>query len=164
MNTLTKLIILTLGLTMGAPASFATENGLSVVNPWIREAPPLSKVLGGYLVLENKSERDRILTGATSPSFERVEMHRTKIHNGVAKMLHQDSLTVPAGQSVAFEPGAYHLMLIGPTTALRSGDQVNLSLSFADGEQIKASASVRKTMAGMGETHNMGDMKGMQTN
>ena len=53
-----------------------------------------------------------IIVGASSPQFEMVEIHRTEIVDGMARMIPQDRLPVPAGGSVTLEPGGLHLMLI----------------------------------------------------
>ena len=40
----------------------------------------------------------------------------------------------PAGESLAFERGGYHLMLIGPAK-LRAGDEVEITLELGDGSK-----------------------------
>jgi copper(I)-binding protein len=147
-----------LSLLISTSATFSAEGSLTVEDPWVREAPPASNVLAAYLVVENKSEQNRTLNGASSPTFERVEIHKTEIVDGIASMHRQDEVEIPEGGSVAFESGGYHLMLIGPLKSLRAGDRVELSLSFTDGKQIQVNAEVRKAMEGMG------NMKGMKSN
>ena len=124
-------------------------------------------MLAAYLVVENKGELDRTLSGASSPAFERVEMHKTEIRDGVANMLRQNKVEIPGGASVAFESGGYHLMLIGPLKPLRAGEHVELSLSFTNGERLKVNADVRKameSMGSMGSMENMENMEGMKSN
>ncbi len=150
-----------LSLLMVVPTAFATEGSLMVQDPWVREAPPLSKVLAAYLVVENKGKQNRMLNGASSPAFERVEMHKTEVRDGVANMLRQDKLEIPTGGRLAFESGGYHLMLIGPLKPLHTGDRIELSLSFKNGELIKVNADVRKAMEGNEST---GNMEGMKSN
>lgn len=160
-SSMTRFAII-LSLLMGMPTAFATEGKLMIHDPWVREAPPLSKVLAAYLVVENKGEQIRTLNGASSPAFERIEMHKTEIRGGVANMLRQDKVEIPGEGNMAFESGGYHLMLIGPLKPLHAGDRVELSLSFANGELIKVNAEVRKAMeGGMGD---MEHMKGMKSN
>jgi copper(I)-binding protein len=150
-----------LGLLSSMPTIFAAESALMIQDPWVREAPPASKVLAAYLVVVNNSEQNRMLTDASSPSFERIEIHKTEVRDGVASMVRQDKVEVPGGNSVAFESGSYHLMLVGPREPLSAGDHIELSLFFANGEQLKVNADVRKAMEGL---ENMGNMKGMKSN
>jgi copper(I)-binding protein len=156
-NSVTRFAI-ALCLLLSISTAFAAESNLTVQDPWVREAPPFSTVLAAYLVVENKGAQNRTLSGASSPAFEQVEMHKTGIRDGVANMLRQDKVEIPGGGSVAFEPGGYHLMLIGPLKALRAGDRVELLLSFTNGERVKVNADVRKAM------ENMGNMEGMKSN
>ncbi len=136
-------------LLMCLPLS-ATAGELRVVSPWIREAPPTAQVLAGFAMLHNGSSRERRLVAIESEDFERVEMHRTLIEDGVARMLPQASLVIPANGRLSLEPGGHHLMLIGPRRALTEGDRVTLSLRFADGETLPAAFEVRR---GGGDTN-----------
>jgi len=117
---------------------------LHLMSPWIREAPPTARVLAGFVMLHNGADRDRRLVGVESEDFERVEMHRTLIENGMARMLPQEALEIPAGGMLSLEPGGYHLMLIGPRRALAEGERVTLTLHFADGEALPVVFEVRK--------------------
>ncbi len=161
MKTSMTRFALALSLLMGVPTSFAAESGLIVEDPWVREAPPVAKVLAAYLVVDNKSGQVRVLKGASSPAFERVEIHKTEVRDGVANMLRQDQVQIPAQGSLVFKSGGYHLMLIGPKKSLRAGDQIALSLSFANGEEIALQAEVRKAMEEMSDMADMPGMSGM---
>lgn len=48
-------------------------------------------------------------------------------------------MQVPAGGGVTFAPGGYHLMLIGLTRAVKVGDTVPATLTFASGARLKVS-------------------------
>jgi copper(I)-binding protein len=50
---------------------------------------------------------------------------------------------VPAGATVPFAPGGYHVMLMGVTAELKAGDKVLLQLSFQNAGVVKVSAEVR---------------------
>ena len=112
-------------------------------DPWVREPPPGMNMLAGYLVLHNPSTADLVLSGASSPDFTAVEFHNSVMENDVMRMRQEANLTIPAGGSLTFSPGARHLMLIAPRRALASGDQVSIHLQFADGSQLQLTAPVR---------------------
>lgn len=132
----------------------ATAGELHPMSPWIREAPPTARVLAGFVMLHNGSDRERQLVAVDSEDFERVEMHRTLIENGMARMLPQESLVIPAQGMLSLEPGGLHLMLIGPRRALAEGDHVTLTLRFADGESLPVTFEVRKGSGdGMDHSH-----------
>ncbi len=128
----------------------AAGPGLHVVDPWVREAPPGMTVLAAFMMLRNDSGQTQRVVGVSSPQFGHVEMHRSVVRNGVARMLKQKRLEVPAHGALTLAPGGYHLMLFDPTTALHAGDKVKLTLHLDNGTEVPVTAVVRKgPMGGM---------------
>lgn len=136
---------------LGAPAS-ADEPVLTVADPWVREGPPNARVLAGYMLIRNPSDRAETVMGASSPAFHSVEMHRTVLDEGVARMVEQERLQIPAGGQLALEPGGYHLMLMGAQRPLLAGDTVEIVLDLGGGRQVNVKAPVRKA-ADAGQAH-----------
>jgi len=130
------LILLTAGLV--------SAREITVKNAWIREAPPTAQRLAAYMVIENNSKHAIALNSASSPDFRIVEIHRTKMDNGIAHMIKQAHVQILPGESLTLEPGSYHLMLMQPLRALRAGDSVILSLHFDNSSPIDINATVRK--------------------
>lgn len=126
----------------------AVQAEVVLLEGWIQEAPPGSRVLAGYLVLENTGPADRQLVNATSPLFERVEMHRSVIVDDVARMEAQSELTIPAGGMLEMRPGDYHLMLFDPDTRLQAGMDVDLLLVMDDDSQQRYSIEVKRAGRG----------------
>ncbi|MCI0399707.1 MAG: copper chaperone PCu(A)C [Gammaproteobacteria bacterium] len=120
------------------------ECAIKIQNAWIREGPPTATVLAAYLEVENLTNTTLKLIGTESPSFERVEIHRTEMKNGIATMHRYDSVILAPNSQVIFSPGDYHLMLIGPKGPLHAGDTVKLELTFDGGSTIPVTATVRK--------------------
>jgi copper(I)-binding protein len=50
---------------------------------------------------------------------------------------------VPAGGSIAFTPGSYHLMCMDPKAAMKPGGSVPVTLQFQDGGRLTANFAVR---------------------
>ena len=111
---------------------------------WIREAPPVSTTLAGYLIIENQSEQSVVIVGGRSPSFGGIEIHRTAVIDGVARMNHEERLVVPAGSTLRLQPGGYHLMLMKPERALKAGDRVPLELFLEGAGIISTELEVQK--------------------
>jgi periplasmic copper chaperone A len=121
-----------------------TEAGLSVQGGWVREAPPNASALAGYMVIENHGVTPRKLIAAESSVFRRVEMHRSVIKHGVARMVKLSSVRIPpSGGRVAFRPNGYHLMMMQPAKPLRAGDKVAVSLMFDRGESLEIMLPVK---------------------
>jgi copper(I)-binding protein len=126
----------------------AKPSTLHASGAWIREGPPNVTALAGYMVIENRGSKDRQLLGVSSPAFGHVELHRTRLEDGVARMIPQDSMPVPAGGRLELKPGEYHLMMMQPGQALKAGDRVEAVLRFDDEEELTASFLVKKAKGG----------------
>lgn len=120
---------------------------LQVENPWIPEAPPVSTVLAGYVTLVNPGDNAATIEAVSSDAFERIEIHRTVMQQGMARMEPQDTLTIPAHDRVQLKPGGLHLMLIKPKQALKNGDQVDLDLKLGSGDTITTRFVVKRSTA-----------------
>jgi hypothetical protein len=123
---------------------------MDVIDGWVREAPPTSRVLAAYMQIINLTDGDLTVTGVTSPDFETADLHRTVVEEGVARMLPVPELTIPAGSSVTLEPGGLHLMLFDPVRPLQEGDSVTLVLHRSDAICITLSVPV---LRGTGAEH-----------
>ena len=108
-------------------------NSISVRGAWIMAAPPNARVIAGYMTIENRSSDSRILVNVKSSHFKRIEIHRTINQGDMMKMVPRRTLEIPARGKVLLQPGSYHLMLIGPETVPREGEDVKLSLLFDNG-------------------------------
>lgn len=86
-----------------------------------------------YLKLTNTSRQPLTIHGFSSPQFGAVEMHRTSIQDGIARMSALDTLVVPAGTAESFESGGKHLMLLDPRQGLIPGQSVTLEIRYDDG-------------------------------
>ena len=138
-----KRVLTVLLLTLFTSLVTAEEN-IVVDNAWIREAPPGARMMAAYLVINNLTDKAVELTGVDSPAFAHVMMHKSETVDGVARMIHQDSLVIPARDSLTFEPGGLHLMMPAPDKRLTQGDKVDLLLHFTDERSVRVTAVVRK--------------------
>jgi copper(I)-binding protein len=72
-------------------------------------------------------------------------IHQSAVSGGVASMKMVSRVPVPAGGDVTFGPGGYHLMFVGLTRALKVGDILPATLTFASGAKVKAAFVVGLT-------------------
>ena len=132
-----------LGVALCAASALA-EAPLNVEGAWIPLAPPAVKVHAAYMTLVNRGTTDKHIVGASSPEYERIELHRSVVKDGVSTMQPVEQVTVPASGRVEFAPAGLHLMLIGPKRPLAADDHVQVVLRLSDGEQADVSAVVRR--------------------
>jgi len=122
----------------------AADSTLLVEDAWVREAPPGARMLAAYMTLKNPTAQDLVLTGVDSPAFNHVMLHKSEVVDGVARMLHQDSILIPAGGNIELKPGSYHLMMPAPEQRLVEGDKVVFELNLEDQACVQVQAEVRK--------------------
>lgn len=130
---------------MGATAAQAAVYRvglLEVSQPWSRPAAAGTNG-AGYFTVTNRGKAADALVSAATPAAARVEIHASTMTGGMMKMQKLARLDIPAGKTVTFGPGAYHLMLIGLKTPLKAGDKVPATLVFASGAKISVSFEVR---------------------
>lgn len=119
----------------------------TVSDAWIPEAPPVSTVMAGFMILHNPAVDAVKIVAVQSEQFTDVQMHLSLEENGIAKMLPQKMLVVPAQGSLQLKPGSYHLMLFNPVAPLKAGDKVTLSIRFENGDSLPVIAEVKKAAA-----------------
>ena len=125
--------------------SISTANAASTIkieNAWSPEAPPVAKVLAGYMKINNLSNKDIKISETKSSLFERVEIHITEMKNGMMRMSRQDNLTIKAKDHIVLKPGGLHIMLIGKLQPVKAGSVIPLTLSFDNGETITVNLKV----------------------
>jgi len=141
-------ILLVASLLLGAASPLLAGEGVQVEDAWVREAPPTAQVLAAFMKVHNGSDAAVAVVGASSPAFGRIELHRTVMEDGVARMIAEERVEIPAGAEVSFEPGGLHLMLFDPAHALTQGDEVPLTIELEDGAHVETRAPVRGMMGG----------------
>jgi copper(I)-binding protein len=139
-------------VAMFAFAVSAAEQPIHVMDAWIREAPPGVSALAGYGTFHNMSKKPVSVVKVESPSFVSVEMHRTEIKDGMARMVQQTRMEIPAGGERKLAPNGDHFMLLNPRGPLKAGDMVEWVLFLDDGSKLPVKATVRKGEPG-GEDH-----------
>lgn len=135
--------------TASAPVA-AAENG------WVSEAPPGTKVMGGFLTVINRTQRAISLQKVDSPLFSAVHMHAVRKQDGQEVMEMMTELVIPPGASFQFVPGGTHLMLMNPQRTLKTGDHVPLTLDFGKDGRLALSLPVKRPGATLAQAHHHG--------
>jgi periplasmic copper chaperone A len=117
---------------------------LQAENAWVPWAPPGLKVHVAYMTIVNRGATDQIIVSAESTGYERIELHRSVIKDGVSTMQAIDEVRVPANGRIEFAPTGLHLMLIGPRRPQAVDGRVQIVLRLSGGEKVDVSAVVRR--------------------
>lgn len=132
------------GLCLAATLAWAQRVGaLEVSQAWLRPTVAGQTMGAGYLVVTNAGKVGDRLVAARSALAERVELHTMWLDGDVMRMRAVESLEVPAGATVALQPGGMHLMLMGLKAPLAAGQRVTLTLQFEKAGEVAVQAAVR---------------------
>ncbi len=136
---LAVLAILTLSATTAA-----AESTITITDAKAFETAPSAMAGGGFMQITNTGTTDDRLVSVEA-DFPRVEIHTTEFTDGVAKMMHIDGIDVPAGETVALEPGALHVMFMGlQGDPLEEGETVPATLFFEQAGEVEVLFNVVK--------------------
>lgn len=137
-----KLCIASLLLASLSASAWAD---VQVVAPWVRATVPQQRATGAFMTLT--SSQDARLLSASSPAAAVVEIHEMKMDHNIMRMRSVEAVELPAGTSVEFKPGGYHIMLLDLAAPLTEGGRVPLALTVesADGRRttLNVEAEVR---------------------
>ena len=118
------------------------ENGITIRDPWARTGTEGDNS-AVYMVIENANSDDTLLS-VSGVVAAAVELHTVINDNGMMKMIPvEGGIPVLADATQILKPGSFHIMLIGLTNDLKSGDTFPLALTYANAGQITVSIEVR---------------------
>lgn len=123
------------------------KQAVNVSDAYVRAPVAQRDVTAAFMTIDNGGQADIKLQSASSPAAERVELHQHTHSDGMMRMRQVESIDIPARQTLALEPGGYHMMLIGVAPGLRDQDNVELTLNFSNGETLTVTAPVRSVLA-----------------
>lgn len=153
----TLFSLATVALLVAAPlsagageAGMARKDGIMVSDAWIRAALP-NRPTAGYMMVKNSGDSADRLVAARSDAFETIELHESKMKDGVMTMGPIPSVDVAAGGMAMLKPGGMHLMMFGGT-GLKAGDAATVTLVFEGAGEITMTIPVRKS-GGTGGGH-----------
>ena len=116
---------------------------ISIEHAWSPEAPPVVKVMAGYMKINNLSNKDIKIEKLSSNLFKRVEIHLSEKKNGMMRMIKQKNLIIKAKSHIELKPGALHMMLIGKSKAIKAGENIPVALTFNNGETTHINLKVK---------------------
>ena len=136
-------LLLSAALALVLAACGGTDAELSVENAWVRSNPNL---MGAAYMVITSPAADELVSASVDPSIAgTVEVHEVVMDGGMMRMREVAGIALPAGESVALEPGGYHLMLLDMPAMLSPGTAVDITLTFASGTTRVVSAEVRES-------------------
>jgi copper(I)-binding protein len=96
----------------------------TVQDAWVRATVPGQPSTGAFLKIT--SDSDSKLVEVQSDVAKIVQIHRSSMEREVMKMEPVGFVSLPAGKTVSFDPGSYHVMLIDLVRQVKVGENVHL--------------------------------------
>ena len=126
-------------------ASIAAVFGadIEIDGAYARASIPNVPNSAAFFVIKNNSDKDIAITSANSDIAEKNELHTHIKENKMMKMIKIEKLVVPAKSSLELKSGSDHIMLMGLKKELKVGDEINLELSFSDGDKKSIKVPVK---------------------
>ena len=116
---------------------------IEIERAYARASIPNMPNSAAFFVIKNNSDKDIAITSANSDVAEKNELHTHIKENKMMKMMKIEKLVVPAKSSLELKSGGDHVMLMGLKKELKAGDEINLELSFSDGDKKNIKVPVK---------------------
>jgi periplasmic copper chaperone A len=146
-----------------ADNSTVTAGDLTIKDAFTRPTLGAATVAVGYVTIVNNGKTDDRLVSASSDISDTTEIHESKMANGVMEMHEvKDGLAIPAGATVALQPGGYHIMFVGIKQAVKAGSEIHAVLNFEKAGKVDVTFPATSSPGAMAP--DTGSMKGMDMN
>jgi copper(I)-binding protein len=133
------------GSAAAAPASAPT------VSAWIRLPAVPGRPAAAYAKIVGSKTADRLLSIA-GPAPARLELHTSRMENGVMRMEASGPIAVAPGSTVEMKPGGLHIMIFG-LAETKPGARVPLTFVFERAGRVAVSAETKPAAAAEGHAH-----------
>lgn len=111
---------------------------------WVRLGPAGMPMMAGFGRIQNDCPAPITIIAVSSPAFGSVELHETKVIDGISRMRAVPQLRIAPDDAATLKPGGMHLMLMQPRAPLKPGSRVVVSFTLSNGGQLLGEFEVRK--------------------
>lgn len=139
--------LLALSLVPLCGTAIASDCAPQVRDAWIRLIPGGMPMQAGFGRIENRCPNPVTVVSASSPAYGSVELHETRIVDGVSKMRAVPELRIAPDSAATLKPGSLHLMLMQPRAELKEGSKIAVEFGLSDGRKILGEFQVRNPAA-----------------
>lgn len=131
-------------LALAATSACARDCAPQVRDGWIRMVPGGMPMHAGFGRIQNACGTPATVVSASSPSYGSIELHETRVIDGVSRMRPVPELRVAPDSATELKPGGLHLMLMQPRSQLQPGSRVAISFKLKDGRELLGEFEVRR--------------------
>jgi copper(I)-binding protein len=140
-----KLVLPLLALVCLVGVACGSSEQITVTDLWGRPSPGSAANAAFYVSIHNNGSALEELVAADIDICGQTELHESTIdENSVMRMQHVEIIRVPPGETIHLEPGGYHIMCIDRQADLDPGDQIPITLHFANYGELSVEAEIRE--------------------
>ncbi|MBD8507443.1 copper chaperone PCu(A)C [Hoyosella sp. G463] len=115
-----------------SPAPSDQASSVTITDAWVRAAQ--DGMVPAFAQLANTTDQAVRLSSVESAASGSTEIHEVVTPDGAPVMREKDGgLVIEPGTTYRLEPGADHLMLMGLLDPIDPGEDIPITLRFADG-------------------------------
>lgn len=135
-------LALAIGLTACSEAEAPVEAaavvpaGLTVSDGRMNVPAAVGNPAAVYFTLTNSGSENLFLRGAEVVGADSASLHSSSEFGGQMTMNEVIQVQIPAGETLEFAPGGYHVMVMGVPEGLEPGGEIEVRLSFLRGEEL----------------------------
>jgi copper(I)-binding protein len=120
---------------------------------WVRSMPPGAQVSAAYGMLMNHGDQTVTLSAVSSAMSANAEMHEVIADGDQRRMAELESIDIAPHQTLIFEPGGRHIMLLDVAAPPVEGETVEICAVSATGTRACTAALVRRQPPSEQDTH-----------
>ncbi len=130
--------ILAGAVALGLSTLSALAGDFMIMDSYIRTSGPTAKTGAAFMQIANHGTETDTLVGATSDVAKRVELHtHTETGDGIMKMHEiEGGVPIEPGGMHVLKRGGDHVMFMGLTRLLATGDVVTVTLIFEKAGEV----------------------------
>ncbi len=136
------------GFALAVAFSLPAVAQIKVDHPWVRGAVPGQLTTGAFF--DVTSPKDAAVVKVESPVAGVVEVHASEMKGDLMTMRAVPSVALPAGKTVRFAPGGYHVMLMDLKRPVRNGEVVPITLTVEYPDKKQETVDVKEEVRGLG--------------
>ena len=120
---------------------------------WVRGIPPGAQVSAAYGMLMNHGDQTVTLLTVSSDISGTAEMHEVIADGDQRRMTELESIDIAPHETLIFEPGGRHIMLLNIATPPVEDETVEICAVSAAGTRACTGAVVRRQSPATQDTH-----------
>jgi periplasmic copper chaperone A len=126
------------------PLQTTSAPEIVVSDAWARPTPGGVDVAAGYFTIANNGAAEDQLLSASSPRAPHVEVHAMTMDGAVMQMRPAGPLAIAPGETLTLTPGGLHLMFTALPTPFAVGEEVPVTLTFAQAGAVEVTLVVQR--------------------